>query len=182
MKITLSNIGDAALTPVTIALSGDDPGDFIQTNNCPNSLGYPPSTNFCTITVTFKPVGTGVRDAILTITDNDDDATNAQQTVSLMGSGLSAITGTSLYTDALFATADGCGSIVASGGSTVDSFNSASGYSASHVLTGGNVGSNGNVALSGSKSAIYGTVAVDSLTTGNCTKTSTTGLSTSGGA
>ena len=40
IKITLTNIGDAALTPISIGLSGAFPADFIQSNNCPSSLGY----------------------------------------------------------------------------------------------------------------------------------------------
>jgi hypothetical protein len=134
------------------------------------------------ISITFSPVDTGIRTAVLQITDNDDDATNAQQTVALTGSGLSTIPGTSLFTDALFATANGCGSIVMSGGSTVDSFNSTQGYASSHAQSGGNVGTNGNVTLNGSKSAIYGSVAASSSSTGNCSKSSVTGVTTSGGA
>ena len=183
--VTLSNIGDATLgttsNPILISITQPST-DFTQTNNCPASLA---PNNFCTITITFAPVDTGVRTANLQITDNDDDATGAQQFVSLTGAGLSTITGGSLFTDAIFATANGCGSIVESGGSTVDSFNSnpaQGGYSATHVLSGGNVGTNGNVTLNGSKTTIYGSAAVDSMTTGNCSKTSQTGVTTSGGA
>jgi hypothetical protein len=109
-------------------------------------------------------VDTGIRTAVLQITDNDDDATNAQQTVALTGSGLSTIPGTSLFTDALFATADGCGSIVMSGGSTVDSFNSTQGgYASSHAQSDGNA-------------------AAAAASTGNCSKTSITGVTINGGA
>jgi len=179
--VTLTNIGDAALTVNSIMSS--DTTDFSQSNNCPNSLGYTAPNNYCTITVTFKPADTGVIDAVLTITDNDDGATGTQDTVSLTGAGLSTITGGSLYTDAIFAAANGCGSITMSGNGSVDSFNSSAqgGYSSSHVLSGGNVGTDGNVSLSGN-STIYGSAAVDYSTTGNCTKTSMTGVSTSGGA
>jgi hypothetical protein len=69
-----------------------------------------------------------------------------------------------------------------SGGSTVDSFNSSLGYASSHQLSGGNVGTSGNVTLNGSKSAIYGSAAVGSMTTGNCSKTVVTGVTTNGGA
>jgi hypothetical protein len=177
--VTLTNIGDAALTISANGISITPNTDFALTNNCGSSV---PAGKSCTISVTFTPVDTGIRTASLQITDNDDDATNAQQIVSLTGAGLSTIPGSSLYTDAIFATANGCGSIVMSGGSTVDSFNSTQGYSSSHQLSGGNVGTNGNVTLNGSKSAIYGLAAVDSMTTGNCTKTSVTGVTTSGGA
>ncbi len=176
IKVTLSNAGDAALTPIKIQLSGDYPGDFTQTNNCPTSLA---PNNSCTITVTFTPVDTGALDAVLTITDNDDDSLNAQQFVSLTGSGLSTITGRSLYCDAIFATANGCDSIVMSGGSTVDSFDSTiPGFSSSHQLSGGNVGANGTVTLNGSTTAIYGSL---SALAGNCSK-SPTGFTSNGGA
>jgi hypothetical protein len=69
-----------------------------------------------------------------------------------------------------------------SGGSTVDSFNSTQGFGSSHLLSGGNVGTNGNVTLNGSKSAIYGSAAVPLMTTGACSKTLATGITTNGGA
>jgi hypothetical protein len=180
--VTLSNIGDAPLNISTNGISITQPStDFaIQTNTCGSSLA---ASKSCTITITFTPVDTGIRTASLQITDNDDDSTGAQQIVSLTGAGLSTITGGSLYTDAIFATASGCGSITGSGNGSVDSFNSSAvgGYSPSHMLSGGNVGTNGNVTLSGN-STIYGTAAVDSLTTGKCSKTSDPGLTTSGNA
>jgi hypothetical protein len=178
--VTLTNIGDAPLSIISSGGISITPNtDFAQTNNCGTSVA---PTNSCTISITFSPVDTGIRTASLQITDNDDNATNAQQTVSLTGAGLSTITGLSLYTNAIFATANGCGSIVMSGGSTVDSFNSSLGYASSHQLSGGNVGTTGNVTLSGSKSAIYGSAAVGSMTTGNCSKTAVTGVTTNGGA
>jgi len=177
--VTVKNIGDATLNISSGGISIMPSTDFAQTNNCGSSVAAGAS---CTINITFTPVDTGIRTATLQITDNDDDATNAQQTLSLTGAGLSTITGSSLYTDAIFATASGCGSIVMSGGSTVDSFNSTQGFGSSHLLSGGNVGTNGNVTLNGSKSAIYGSAAVPMMTTGNCNKTSLTGVTTSGGA
>ena len=177
--VTLVNIGDAALNISASGISITPNTDFFETNNCGSTVAAGKS---CTITITFTPVDTGIRTASLQITDNDDDASNAQQTVALTGSGLSTITGTSLYTDAIFATANGCGSIVASGGSTIDSFSSVMGFSASHQLAGGNVGTNGNVTLNGSKSAIYGYAAVDSMNNGSCSKTAMTGLTSNGGA
>jgi len=177
--VTLSNIGDATLNISTNGISITPSTDFTQTNTCGSTVLQGKS---CTISIAFTPVDTGIRTATLQITDNDDDATSALQTVSLTGAGLSTITGTSLYTDAIFATANGCGSIVVSGGSTVDSFNSTQGFAASHLLSGGNVGTNGNVTLNGGKSAIYGSAAVPMTTTGNCSKTSLTGVTTSGGA
>jgi hypothetical protein len=177
--VTLKNIGDAALNINAGGILISPSTDFAQTNTCGSTVA---AGNSCTISITFSPVDTGIRTASLQITDNDDDATNAQQTVALTGSGLSTIPGTSLFTGALFATANGCGSIVMSGGSTVDSFDSTQGGYASSHAQGGNVGTNGNVTLNGSKSIIYGSAAAASGSTGSCSKTSVTGLTASGGA
>ena len=177
--VVLTNIGDATLNINAGGITISPSTDFAQTNNCGATVA---PTKSCTIYVTFTPVDTGIRTAVLQITDNDDDATNAQQTVALTGSGLSTIPGTSLFTDAVFATANGCGAIVMSGGSTVDSFNSTQGYASTHAQSGGNVGTNGNVTLNGSKSAIYGSAAAASASTGSCSKTSITGLTSNGGA
>jgi hypothetical protein len=180
MTITLTNKGDA---PLNISSNGIsiNPGtdtQFAQTNTCGTSVAPARS---CTISITFKPADTGMQTASLQIADNDDDSAGATQVISITGAGLSTITGGSLYSDAAFATANGCGSITGSGGITIDSFNSTLGYSSSHVLSGGNVGTNGNVSLSGG-SKIYGSAAVDSLTSGNCSSSKVTGDTISGGA
>jgi hypothetical protein len=180
MTVTLTNNGDA---PLSIGANGIsiNPGtdtQFAETNTCGSSVAAAKS---CTITITFKPADTGIQTASLQITDNDDDSAGAQQVISITGAGLSTITGASLYRDAVFATANGCGSITGSGGTSVDSFNSTLGYNSSHVLSGGNVGTNGNVSLSGG-SMIYGSAAVDSLTTGNCSSSAVTGDTMNGGA
>lgn len=175
--VTLKNIGDAPLIISGISIIPST--DFAQTNNCGSTVAA--YTGVCTITITFTPVNTGIRTASLQITDNDD-ASSAQQTVSLTGSGLTTIMGNSLFTNASFATANGCGSIVMSGGSTVDSFSSAQSYNSSHLLSGGNVATGGNLTLNGSKSAIYGTAALASTTSGNCSKTTVTGVTINGGA
>jgi hypothetical protein len=179
--ITLKNIGDAPLNISLngIYLTGDNATEFAQTNNCGSTVAAGGS---CVITVTFTPADTGVATASLQIVDNDDDTMSAQQIVSLTGAGLSSIGGGSLYSDAIFATANSCGSIVLSGGSAVDSFNSSLGYGASRQLSGGNVGTNGNVTLNGSKSAIYGSASVPSLSMGSCSKTGVTGITSNGGA
>ena len=67
--------------PISITLTGIDPGDFAQTNNCGGSVAAKSS---CTISVTFKPVWTGTRVAALTVTDS---ANNSPQTVALSGFG-----------------------------------------------------------------------------------------------
>ena len=76
----------------------------------------------------------------------------------LTGAGVSSISSVgSLSPSAIFATANGCSSLNVSGNGTVDSFNSSSGpYSSSHLTSGGNVGTNGNVTLSGNPVVFMG--------------------------
>ena len=87
-KVTLSNAtGTAPLTIATngIAISGANPGDYAQTNNCGTSLAA--GLN-CTINVTFTPTTTGARPANITVTDN---ASSTTQTVSLTGNGFNIL-------------------------------------------------------------------------------------------
>ncbi|MFZ0961171.1 MAG: choice-of-anchor D domain-containing protein, partial [Terriglobia bacterium] len=58
--ITLNNTGSAALTLTSITLSGANPGDFAQSNNCGSSVVAGAN---CTISVTFKPTASGTRTA-----------------------------------------------------------------------------------------------------------------------
>lgn len=81
MPLSLSNTGTAALTGITISLTGTNVSDFAQTNNCPNSLAASAS---CTVNVTFTPSAAGACSATLQFTDN---AANSPQTASLNGTG-----------------------------------------------------------------------------------------------
>lgn len=80
--VNLTNTGNVALTISSIAITGANSGDFIQTNLCPSSLAA--GLN-CTISVQFVPTALGARTAALTITDN---APNSPQTVPLTGVGV----------------------------------------------------------------------------------------------
>src|SRR5262249_12844670 len=64
---TMTNIGSTKVNITNISLSGSFPGDYAQTNTCGNSLLAGAS---CTISVTFTPLGIGVRSAAVTMTDN----------------------------------------------------------------------------------------------------------------
>jgi hypothetical protein len=86
---TLSNAGNAALTISGIAITGGNPGDFGQTNNCGSSVAPGGS---CTINVTFAPTSTGPRAATLTVTDNSNNVVGSQQSMSLTGTGLGSLT------------------------------------------------------------------------------------------
>lgn len=84
--ITLTNIGLATLTftggnKTGIKITGNDPGDFTQTNNCGDSLAEGAS---CTITAIFTPQENGTRSANVTVTDN---TSNGTQTANLTGVG-----------------------------------------------------------------------------------------------
>jgi hypothetical protein len=62
-------------------MTGTNPGDFGQTNNCGSSVE---ANGSCTINLTFTPTTFGSRTATLTMTDN---ASGSPQTVSLTGTG-----------------------------------------------------------------------------------------------
>jgi hypothetical protein len=63
--ITLRSTGIVALPITSIAISGTNPTDFPQTNNCGTSVAVGAS---CTINVTFKPTSAGPKIALLTVT------------------------------------------------------------------------------------------------------------------
>ena len=80
-NINLTNNGLGNLTFTSIAITGADPGDFSQTNNCvsPIAAGFS-----CNIAVTFSPTAIGARSASVSVTDN---ATGSPQSVTLTGTG-----------------------------------------------------------------------------------------------
>jgi len=82
--VTLTNTGSATLTISSIAFTGNALQDYKQTNTCGTSVNAGAQ---CTISVTFKPTRTGVRNANLTITDN---AANSPQNVPVTGIGQSS--------------------------------------------------------------------------------------------
>jgi subtilisin family serine protease len=77
-SLTLSNVGDAALSLSGIVASGD----FAQTNNCGSSIA---PGGQCTINVTFTPTSAGMRSGTLTVNDNSLGATS--QAAGLSGTG-----------------------------------------------------------------------------------------------
>jgi parallel beta-helix repeat protein len=79
-QFTLSNTGDAPLTVVSIAASGD----FAQSNNCGTTVGIGAGAS-CTFNVTFTPTLSGTRNGAVTITDN---ANPSPQLVTLNGTGV----------------------------------------------------------------------------------------------
>jgi len=92
---TLSNTGNAALSISSIRLTGANPGDFAQSNNCGGSVAAGAS---CTVSVTFIPAASGSFAASVTLTDN---ATGSPQTATLSGTGGSTNPVVSLSTTTL---------------------------------------------------------------------------------
>jgi len=82
-QVHLTNTGtkNMGFTHFIYIDGGDASFDFTQTNDCGSFLAPKAS---CTITVTFKPLQTGIRDSILYILDDGGDS---PQTVRVLGTG-----------------------------------------------------------------------------------------------
>ena len=80
-NVTLTNNGGGTLNITSIVITGADPADFVQANNCPATVV---TMGTCTIAVTFSPTATGSRSATLAVTDN---ASGSPQDVALTGTG-----------------------------------------------------------------------------------------------
>jgi hypothetical protein len=78
--VTLTN-GDNKQTITSIAISGNNPTDFAETTTCPTGSSLAVGAA-CTITVSFSPTASGIREASLVITDT---APGSPQVVNLSG-------------------------------------------------------------------------------------------------
>ena len=87
--ITLNNNGGVALPITSIAISGTNPSQFAQTNNCGATV---PAGNRCTIWVRFKPTSTGSKTANVKVTGGGGAGT---KTVGLSGTGVRSAFGVS---------------------------------------------------------------------------------------
>jgi YVTN family beta-propeller protein len=86
-SITITSTGDANFLISSIAVTGVNAGDFLESTNCPiNGAGLVPG-NSCGIFVTFAPTAIGARTASVVITDNLGNVPGSQQTVPLTGTG-----------------------------------------------------------------------------------------------
>jgi hypothetical protein len=81
---TLTNTGAVQLKITSIALTGNNPGDYAETSTCGGTVAVGSS---CKFTVTFTPTTIGSRKASITITDN---TSHGSQTVNLSGAGSNA--------------------------------------------------------------------------------------------
>jgi len=79
--ITLTNKGTVTLSISGIAITGTNPGDFAEGDNCGTSLAAGAS---CSIAVTFTPTTTGPRSANVSVSDNGG---GSPQQVALTGTG-----------------------------------------------------------------------------------------------
>jgi hypothetical protein len=79
--VTLTNIGTAALTISRISMTGANPTDYLESNNCGSTVAV---NTTCTISVAFHPKARGTRTASLSISDN---AAGSPQNVTLSGTG-----------------------------------------------------------------------------------------------
>ena len=76
--------------------------------------------------------------------------------------------GAPIFTYGVAGSGTACPAVNFSGG-TMDAWNSASGtYTSTHQNSGGNIGSNGNVTLTGGSTRVYGTISDTNITVGGC--------------
>lgn len=93
--IAIANHGNAALTVSSIQLAGADASQFGLdpgggTNPCGSASPTVAGGGNCTLTVTFGPLSTGAKSAMLVVSSDDPD--EAAVSVALTGTGLSALT------------------------------------------------------------------------------------------
>ena len=80
-SVTLTNIGNAALTLSSVQATGSDAGDFTLTNHCGSSLA---ASAQCTLAITFAPSAHRTRTASVVFTDN---AAGSPQSLNMAGTG-----------------------------------------------------------------------------------------------
>jgi hypothetical protein len=82
--ITLTSNGAEALSVNSIAVSGADASEFLESDTCQTPAVLQPN-KFCSISIIFTPSGAGTQSATVTITDN---APGSPQAVQLSGAGV----------------------------------------------------------------------------------------------
>jgi Legume lectin domain len=98
--ITITNSGSATLHITAVALTGTNLSDFTAASDtCTGTTVAPNAT--CAVGVTFKPSGTGPRQANLEVTD---DASGSPQSLALAGNGLAPATPGVTFTPATLVT------------------------------------------------------------------------------
>lgn len=82
--VTIKNTGTVTLTITGITVSGNNPGEFKQTNNCTTPVA---ASGSCLVTIVFTPATGGARSANLNVKVGSGGAT---QSVPLTGTGVVA--------------------------------------------------------------------------------------------
>jgi uncharacterized protein YjdB len=83
---TVGNTGTAPLTITAIALTGTNPAEYKESNNCPIGIGTALAVGAtCNVQVSFVPLAVDTRTANVTFTDNSGGIVGSQQNVSLSG-------------------------------------------------------------------------------------------------
>ncbi|MBV9808688.1 MAG: choice-of-anchor D domain-containing protein [Solirubrobacterales bacterium] len=82
--VTLTNSGAAPLSINGISVTGANPGDFAESDNCPAAPATLAANATCSVSITFSPAAAGSRAATVQITDN---AANSPQSFSVSGTG-----------------------------------------------------------------------------------------------
>jgi PASTA domain len=80
--VVISNTGTVLLPVNSIKLTGTNPGQFSQTNNCPAQV---PVGGSCSASVQFKPTSNGLKSAILKVTTGGGGSATS---VALSGTGI----------------------------------------------------------------------------------------------
>jgi hypothetical protein len=84
-QVQLTNSGTGPLTISSISQTGNNPGDFSQSNNCPISPNTLAATSHCTFALDFTPAHLGPLSAAISISDN---AAGSPQTIALSGTAV----------------------------------------------------------------------------------------------
>lgn len=85
-SLVITNSGTAALHISSVAIGGNNVGDFTTTNGCSGTINVKAT---CTITITFAPLAAGQRSETITISD---DASDSPQVINVGGNANPAVT------------------------------------------------------------------------------------------
>jgi Abnormal spindle-like microcephaly-assoc'd, ASPM-SPD-2-Hydin len=135
--VMLTSSGAATLHISSVVMAGANPGDFSMTSGCSGAYA---ANATCNISVTFSPLGDGVRAASITITD---DTPGSPQTVPLSGTGAGAPVGrpaVTLAPSAVSFAAIGQGSISPAQSITITNSGTAALHVSSVQMSGANAG------------------------------------------
>ena len=80
-NVTVTNTGSTTVNVTSVQIAGNNSKDYSETNTCGSQIGPGGS---CTISVTFGPTNTGIRNADAQISDTGGGST---QQVQLKGTG-----------------------------------------------------------------------------------------------